>query len=449
MHSHHFRLPGLVCAALTLVLELSPNRAAAAPTCPNLVVLLDQSASMARTPSGQLPQTGEKSKWDIAVGALTNLVNKYDGFLPLGYSNFPYRNASCDTRGFYIDLPGRDCTVGYGTKQPINDAMHAFPTAYPFTGGSTPTCTAISKLAAEMKLKDPLRAQYILLVTDGAPEVGCCPGDPVQVTVDAITAARSQDPPVKTIVVGFGVVASEYAALEAMAVAGGVPDMDSGRKFYLATDQAALEAKLASILQQIVGGDAGQPITCEDGCYGAGCPTGQACIQNQCKPNPCTSMTCGEGQHCLFDGNTASCVGSCARACPLGARCKNGGCVEDPCGGPCQPGEKCDVAQARCVTDAKCTNFLCHTSQACFDGKCVDDPCRYTTCPEGSQCEKYSGQCAPPRTEEDLSQRSGCECEIGGRHLGISATQIGPLGTLISMVILGALARRRRRTSSL
>src|SRR5262249_23036404 len=123
----------LVCAgALALSLGARPAKAG---HCPNLVVLLDQSASMAQTPAGAQPRTGEKSKWDIAVAELTTLVSKYDGFLPVGYSNFPYRNASCDTRGFYVTTTGKKLTPSYTNRQDIYDAMHAFPTAYPFSGG--------------------------------------------------------------------------------------------------------------------------------------------------------------------------------------------------------------------------------------------------------------------------------------------------------------------------
>src|SRR6185295_18335366 len=126
------------------------------------------------------------------------------------------------------------------------------------------------------------------------PEVGCCPGDPVQTTVNSITAARSQTPSIKTIVVGFGVVPAEAAALDSMAMAGGLPDNDPAHKFYLASDQASLDTKLASILKQLLGGDAGEPVLCEDGCYGNGCPgMNEVCINSQCKPNTCPTMTCG------------------------------------------------------------------------------------------------------------------------------------------------------------
>ena len=444
----HLRLSlGLICAVAMLGAGISDAQAA---SCPNLVILLDQSASMTRTPAGAIPQTGEKSKWDIAVAALTNVINKYDGLLPLGYSNFPYRNASCDTRGFYVDTAyQRDCTVGYGTKQSIYDAMHIFPTQAPWSGGSTPTCTAISKLAAEMKLQDAARSQYILLVTDGAPEVSCCPGDPVQATVDAITAARMQTPSIKTIVVGFGVVASEHAALESMATAGGLPDSDPQHKFYLASDAASLDAKLAEILHELVGGDAGAPVLCEDGCYGeAGCPSGQVCIQNACQTNSCSGKGCDNSQHCLFDGKTSNCVADCLQPCPNGARCDNGRCVEDACGGPCQPAQKCDTATSRCVADSKCDNVICHSSQACYDGKCVDDPCRYTTCSAGTQCIPYSGQCMPPR-DPSLSNGQdggGCSCELGGRRYAASATQFGALGAIAALLLFGRLARRRHRT---
>lgn len=434
MSGHKFYLP----LSLFCLLALEAKNAAAA-SCPNLSILLDQSASMAKTPAGNTPLSGEKSKWDIAVAALSNIITKYDGLLPIGYSNFPYQDSSCDTRGFYVDTQyGRNCTVGYGTYNAIYEAMHYFPTGTPWMGGSTPTCTAVARLAAENPLKDPSRAQYILLVTDGAPEAACCGNtDPVKATVDAIAAAANQVPAVRTIVVGFGVVPSEHAALDAMAMAGGLPNSDSSHKFYLVSDGNSLDKTLSGILSSLIGGDAGAPVACEDGCYGNRCPSGQVCLKNQCTANLCNGKSCPMGQHCLFDGENGTCVFDCTGACPQGSRCVNGQCQIDPCGGPCAAGQMCNKLTAQCVPDPKCQNVLCHTTQGCFDGKCMDNPCVYTTCPEGTQCIDFTGQCMPPRPTD--IPMDGCHCELRGHT---HAAELGPLGALFALAMLGTLARR-------
>jgi hypothetical protein len=406
--------------------------ALAAPHCPNLVILLDQSASMAQTPAGKPPAAGEKSKWDIATAVLTNLNNKYTGLLPIGYTNFPSRNLpGCDTQAFNVPV-----AYGNATQVAINNAMIAFP----FPGGSTPTCTAVSKLAAQSQLQDQSRGQYILLVTDGSPDAACCPPDPVAATVSAISAAAAQSPPIYTIVVGFGVLPSEQATLNKLALAGGKASADPVNKFYSASDQASLDLALSGILNQLVGGDAGSPVTCEDGCYGTACPSGQVCIQDQCKPNPCQSQVCPPSQYCLFDGSKATCTNSCSQSCPLGSRCANGSCILDDCGGPCLPGQMCSGGQ--CVADPKCQNVVCHVTQGCVKGACVDNPCVYTTCPGGTECIDFSGACMPPRPASGGSG-SGCSCDFSR---GSRAASFSPLAALL-VLALALLIRGRRAPS--
>jgi hypothetical protein len=417
-------------------------------SCPNLVILLDQSASMAQTPSGTTPMTGQQSKWDIATAELTSIVNKYASFLPLGYSNFPYQNASCDTRGFFVVSDGPDSgkllSPAYGNSQDIYNAMHSFPTATPWSGGSTPTCTAVSDLASQMQLQDPSRGQYILLVTDGAPEAVCCPTNPVQATVTAIANAAAQNPPVKTFVVGFGVVSSDVTALNQMAMAGGVPATGSQNQFYVATDQPSLDSALNNILAQLLGGDAGEPVTCEDGCYGTPCPSGQVCLQNQCVADPCASQTCPANQACLFTGGAGSCVAACVQSCPLGARCDNGSCVADPCSGTCGAGQVCDASNGQCVTDPSCQNVICHRTQGCFGGQCMDDPCVYTTCPSGTQCIPFSGQCMAPRNPANTEPSGNSGCQFGLTDCS-HASELGPLATLLALSALMLVSLRRRR----
>ena len=419
----------LMWAVGVLGLTASVPASAITPRCPNLAFLLDQSASMNDNPQGMLESDRSKTKWAIATASLTSLNNNISGRLPLAYTNFPRYDATCvpyDT--FRVPL-------GYNNKTEINNAM----IEYPFKAGTTPMCTAITKLADEMAFTDPQRPHYILLLTDGVPDAVCCGADPVQSTVNAIVAAASQTPSVKTIVVGFGnLPASDRDALNRMADAGGVPKQGAN-KFYEATDAASLNTVLNTILRTLVVGDAGGGILCEDGCYGTPCPTGQVCLQDACKANTCATQQCPTGQSCLLSDKGASCVGTCQSPCPLKSRCENGLCVPDPCSGPCPSGSQC--INGECQKDSRCDYVLCHSTQGCVEGKCVDNPCLYTTCPEGTECVDFSGMCMAPRPP-GFNQTAGCQCRLG------SDSQADLLGPLSALLLLGLLARRRLTAGS-
>ncbi|MBL9003210.1 MAG: VWA domain-containing protein [Myxococcales bacterium] len=414
---------GLLCMAWV------DSALAVVPRCPNLAILLDQSASMNDNPQGMLESDRSKTKWAIATATLTTLNNNLNGRLPLAYTNFPRYDGSC------VPYETFRVPLGSSNKTEINNAM----IEYPFKAGTTPMCTAISKLADEMAFKDPQRPHYILLLTDGVPDAACCGVDPVQATINAIGAAIAQSPPVKTIVVGFGnLPASDRDALNRMAVAGGLPKQGTN-KFYEATDAASLNTVLNTILRTLVVGDAGAGVLCEDGCYGTPCPTGEVCLQDACKANPCTSQQCPNGQACLFTAQGASCVGTCKSPCPLKSRCENGLCVPDPCGGPCPSGQQC--LNGACQPDPRCDALLCHGGQGCIEGKCVDNPCSYTTCPEGTECVDFTGMCMAPRPP-GFDQTGGCQCKVS------SDSPAGLLGPLSALLLLTWLVRRRLRASS-
>jgi hypothetical protein len=422
------------------------GRRAEAKPCPTLTILLDQSASMTQSPMGLAESDPKKQKWGIATRALTQLNNRYTGFLPIGYGNFPTENRSCTVDENH---PQSWIPVGYMNQPKINNAMIAFP----FTGGSTPTCEAIRKLAAKLKTQETGRsAHYVLLVTDGAPAPDCCgtsanmdmgSPDPVKTTVDAIRAAAQQSPPVKTIVVGFGQLdAAARDAMNQMALAGGAPDTtDPNFKFYRAEDEANLDAAIGRILSVILGsGDVGSVGTCEDGCYGTPCPAGQYCKQNQCQPDPCAGVTCIPGQACSAEG---SCVPICSITCPAGSSCDRGRCIADPCSGSCTVGQKCDTASGRCTPDTMCQNIICHTSQGCFGGQCLDDPCQRITCPMDTRCRPFNGSCEAINTGG--AEASGCACDLSKRSSTPMSTGLGIASGLL--LIAAALRLRRRRGS--
>ena len=425
---------------------------AAAKSCPNLVIVLDQSASMAQNPMGiTVAQGSPDSKWSIATKALIGMNNKYDGLLPFGYSNYP-TGTNCPV-STTVRIP-----PGYANRVTINNAM----IDYPYPGGSTPTCTAVTNNAKDLVVKDPSRPSYLLLVTDGSPDALCCGADPVKTTVDAIRAAANPTmagvPPVYTMVLGFGKTTdAERQALNQMADAGGFPvtNGDPLYRYYRAEDSTALEQALALIVKSVTGGDAGSIVTCEDGCYAKGCPAGQACIQNACRTDPCFDKTCPTNQYCLptfyTNGSSkAECVAACKSPCPQTSRCERGQCIGDPCSGQCQAGQKCeligDLGVGKCVDEPLCKNTLCHQTQGCFagqsDGECRDDLCRLVTCPAGTVCHPFSGTCESPDAQPILSIGSGgISCEVG------PSSSAGRLSWLSMGLLLSLLVLRRRRAS--
>ncbi|HMU40784.1 MAG TPA: hypothetical protein PKE31_17375 [Pseudomonadota bacterium] len=422
-------------------------------SCPNLVILIDQSASMAQNPLGiSEPPLSPNSKWKIATNALTAMNNRYDGLVPLGYTSFP-TGVNCPVSPTVMIPPG------YNNQVAINNAM----IAYPIAGGSTPTCTAVTATATDLIAKDKTRTNYILLVTDGAPDALCCGADPVKTTVDAIRAAANPTlpgvPKVYTLVVGFGkTLDAERQALNQMADAGGFPVQgDPNYRYYRAEDATALEAALATIVKSVSSGDAGAEQTCEDGCYGKPCPSGQVCYQNECRVNPCETKTCLATQYCLptfnSDGtNSAACVDSCSQPCPVTSRCDRGKCVGDPCSGKCQAGQRCepypDGSGGACIVEPLCATTICHNTQGCFsDGKaskCEDNFCNYITCPQGTVCRPVKGNCESPDPQPVQSLGSGgIGCSVGdGNQPGTAAWR---LSLLVGGVFLAIQLHRRRR----
>jgi hypothetical protein len=418
----------LLCLALLVLFD----GAAWAKKCPNLAILLDRSGSMLwRLQDNQLPQAGERSRWDIATSALNAVLSQYDGYLPIGFAAFPVLS-QCGTSGFIIPS-------AYNTKAAISPQLGTLKP--PDTMLGTPTCTAVNALRADTSFADASRAQYILLITDGEPFCSdkCGASDHIIGAVNSITAAYKQTPSVHTFVVGFGgnLSATFKDNLNQMAVAGGEvnPDRTLGYDYYAADSEQALLSQIQKIIQTIAGsGDAGSStILCDDTCYSNPCPkSGDICVASNCKANPCTGVMCGEGEYCYTDGTTAQCLKTCTEFCPGGERCIKGQCTPDACGQSCPP---------KCQNDDSCLSTVCKNTQGCFAGKCRDDVCQYITCPAGLQCVPFEGTCEL----DELSRQSGakvggCACDIATPHSHRAAI-VAPLLLFFAWLLL---FRRRR-----
>jgi Mg-chelatase subunit ChlD len=409
---------------LLAVCLLAPSLAAATP-CPNVMIVLDISASMDDTPS---PGGTGPSKLDLAKTAILRLLSRYGSRMPFGLTTF--------------SNPGGDCYSGIDVlADPAdnNAANIAGQVQALVTTLSTNTGEAIKTVAALKSMHDASRpGSYIILITDGEPN---CP-DPTTAKEPAYTVSQIQaasDAGVKTFVIGFGQLpAADQSAMNMMAQAGGEPCTTCGsKKFYAAESDTQLNDAIDAISQQIVGEVGG---LCDDSCYANPCPDpADICVQSQCKRNPCSGVSCPSGQYCYTDGNSQPvCTKACAGACPLGQSCQQGSCVVDPCAtASCVMGQVCQ--NGACVTDP-CSKMGCDSHYICKNGMCVDDPCRFVTCPQGMLCAPGTGQCAgtgPGGTGANHGRASTGGCALGGADVA------PPL--LAPLFVLGLISLRQRR----
>jgi hypothetical protein len=434
-------------AGLALTLGLFAAGPAPAAKCPNLGILLDRSGSMLyRIQDNTFASGTELSRWDIAQNAVTALLNQYDGLLPIGFAVFP-TDSVCTTGSFVVD-------PAYNTKTNITSRLPGYKP--PDINPDTPTCSAIESLRGANSYKDASRAQYILLVTDGDPycrNTICGGGNLVDKTVAAITAAKNQTPSVHTFVVGFGgnLPTTLKANLDRMAQAGGEPNPDAAYDYYPADSQQALLTQLQRIITTITGGgDVGSTTLCDDSCYTLGCPNpGEVCAGATCKKNPCSGVTCPDGQYCYTDGSdtSATCIAPCLQSCGTGSRCVLGACQASPCAAACGANTRCDSATGECQTDPACSGVLCRGTRGCIGGACKDDPCTFIRCPAGLECVPFEGTCQPPGGPQGISPdgslSTGCACDVTGTHSHHVAAA-APLLFLLATGLAGLRARRRR-----
>lgn len=202
---------------------------------PNLLIVLDRSCSMKTLVNGT-------PKWTIAVGAIDKLLTSYNARIRFGLTLFP-------------DIEGGECGQGAipipvapGNETKIDDlltkSLDKADPYYPDGPCVTNIDTAMKQAATETALDDPDRDSFVLLATDGK-QAGCNAAGGDTGTTQIITDLF-QKRGVPTFVIGFG---SEVdpAQLNVFAEAGGVTTGDPTTKFYLAEDQASLEAAMQTI----------------------------------------------------------------------------------------------------------------------------------------------------------------------------------------------------------
>ncbi len=238
--------PGLECTAGSCVPgggcgaeEFSIERVA-----PNLFIALDRSCSMRRADG--LPA----SKWQIAVDALVQLTTTYSGQVRWGLGLFP------DNQGGSCDQGTPDVALADNTEGRIQTllsaALQTSDANYPNGPCVTNIDTAMQQASQQPELKDTLRNNFVLLITDGK-QAGCSSAGGDNGTTQIIASLQTAG--VSTFVVGFG-AGVDPAQLNVFADAGGVPranPADPTIHYYQADDQASLDAALSTIAGSIVG----------------------------------------------------------------------------------------------------------------------------------------------------------------------------------------------------
>jgi len=215
---------------------------------PDMLIVLDRTMSMHRMPDGDpTPQAShDLSKWYLAIDGVETVTAAYDLRLRFGLELFPRDPAdgSCVTLTERIDGTTASnviCEAGevlvspdVGTSGAIDSAMDAETT---LLCRSTPIGEGLDTALAHLAgIQDPIRSQFVLLVTDG----GETCNDPVWRVQDLAAAG------VSTFVVGFDGSGAgvDPEVLNNMACAGlTAPDpaqncVDQGGGAYVAADPA-------------------------------------------------------------------------------------------------------------------------------------------------------------------------------------------------------------------
>ena len=393
---------------------LWPRPNALGDKCPDMIILLDRSFSMAG------------AKWESAVAAIDSFTKAREGIMRFGLALFPWEdphNPTCGSASWLIPCD-------FYTADRIAQEL-----GWTTQGGETPTATALEVIEEGLSDSDTGRARFLILVTDGDPT---CPGATLDANVDLSVAAleRLREAGVPTFVIGFGSEVSP-ARLNQMAEAGGMarsnarcqsptnPAIDIDCAYFDAGDFESLTAAFNDIVAIAQGELSGR--TCDDSCYVIdGCPEGERCLAHivefdggrhamnlgHCAPDPCFEVDCAKNEFC----REGQCVPACLSPCPTDQVCQDGACVTA-------------TSEKACATS--CPKYL-----VCQDGTCADDPCRFVTCPtRAPYC--YRGSCYATESATDASgdnngadsddsasNDSGCGCQSDSGLIDISSLML-------------------------
>jgi hypothetical protein len=222
-------IPGSRCGA---------EEATGTSTPPNLLVVFDRSCSMR-------DKIGGVMKWEIAVDALKALLAANTGKIRFGLELFPDTDASqCAQGAFAVPVAsGTEATI----STLLTNSLQTADANYPNGPCVTNIDTAMEAAAADPTLTDPMRGNFVLLLTDGK-QANCNAAGGDTGTTQIITDLYTQKK-VPTFVIGFG-GGIDPAQMNTFALAGGAPNNHPTTKYYKAEDQPSLKAALDAIAKK-------------------------------------------------------------------------------------------------------------------------------------------------------------------------------------------------------
>jgi hypothetical protein len=198
---------------------------------PNVMLVVDDSGSM----QDLVPGTTQ-SKWTTLKTAVKTLLTSYTGKVRWGVSIFPSPGGNSCSAG-QVDI-----ACGPGNESKITALLD--PMTDNDIGGNTPTETTLRAVEASGALRDPMRNNYVLLMTDGLPT---CNQDG-RVT-PAVQSMYRASPSIRTFVVGIGDgTQSDPGELNRWADAGGTARAAQGTKYYQANNITDLNQAFGEII---------------------------------------------------------------------------------------------------------------------------------------------------------------------------------------------------------
>lgn len=230
------------------------------PALPTAMFVIDRSGSMLQDLDGN--QDGGLSRWDVLESSLRSVLPPLDRRIALGALMYPVQSDGCIA----------PTTVELSPA--LNNATRLL-SLFTSTGpvGGTPTAEALSLAASHLRtLRTATSARAVILATDGAPNCNgalmrttcVCTSPPAgpsncdsashclddQRTFAALRDLFSMGLP--TYVIGIGSGLNQFATtLDQMALAGGVPRMGIGPRYYSVANQAELTDAFSRITAQL------------------------------------------------------------------------------------------------------------------------------------------------------------------------------------------------------
>ena len=365
--------PGSTCGTDGICQPANPDGGAA--TCggqlfqaakvnSNMYIAFDKSGSMA---DPVVMGSGGMSKWSIATSAVKQVTAQYESQIQFGLGLFPAGGGNSQR---CVPAP---TAVSVGNAR-AGQIAAALDLAGP--GGSTPIGGVLTAAGLVPELVDPMRANYVMLVTDGTET---CNGNGVMA---ATTNLASKG--IKTFVIGFGGDV-DAANLAAIAVAGGTPRAGTP-KYYQADDAPGLLAAFNLIAQGALGCEyrlASAPpdptkifvyvngvLQNHDAAHANGWDYSDATVRITFYGNLCTLVAtdasakvsivygCADGTLTEVDRHDGGAALPNGSACTVNADCVSAQCAGGLCGIP---------VGGACTSGAACSSGVC-TSGTCQPG---------------------------------------------------------------------------------